>query len=741
MELGERTPTYGTLHESDSLCDTSVNSSLLNRVEDVERGELEPDTEQSMEPSEESSLLPHDDTNVGSTPGTRYASLSAKLRYVLKLVIPSLVLLTAVYFFAMQPERGDESGFLAVSQSQPQVISIDPSSTHDSIEYDIKLQKRTMEKHLCVGLQLTVKEFDGDWLNLGDRRTLALSEDEEVHEIDEIKYYEYYDPSASVEEILLNITTNSETPIGFALEINLLGEEARYQVLMAALVLFVVYGLIIFEVMHRTIAAMLGSFLTLGLVSQIHYRPSIEEVVTWIDYETVTLLFGMNCMVGIFSTTGVFQVAAVQAYKFAKGKMWRLIVVLCLFTAITSAFLDNVTTMLLVSPVTISLCRVIEIDPRPILLAEVIFSNIGGAATAVGDPPNIIIVSNAVIKGAGISFLDFSLRVAPGVIIAYCVSFFAFSKLFRKSIIKDVPHADLINEIQCWRNTLSRQPKTTIEERSVRQQMTEHIEKLKAQLKELESQPSSGHTKTVEVLEHQYQITDKPLFFNSSLVVSCVIIMFFLHGVMGVDLSLGWIAITGCCTLLLLSGIKEIEEVLDKVEWGTLLFFAALFVLMQGLEELGLVSFIGDLTSQMIEGVPEGPRLAVSISIILWVSALVSAFIDNIPFTQMMIPVVIQLARNTELSLPLRPLVYALVFGTCLGGNGSLVGASANVVTVGVSDQHGYPISFLQFFKFGFPIMLVSIFSCNIYLLFVHCVLGIDDDLLDNSATDNAVCE
>jgi len=248
-------------------------------------------------------------------------------------------------------------------------------------------------------------------------------------------------------------------------------------------------------------------------------------------------------------------------------------------------------------------------------------------------------------------------------------------------------------------------------------------------IKNLEDEAQSTHSdKTVKYvditdLEHKYRIKNMHLFLNSSIVLIFVILLFFLSPIFELGIDLAWIAVIGAIVLLLISGLKDIEVVLEKVEWGTLLFFAALFILMRGLEELGLISYIGDKTTEMISNVPEGTgRLAVAVVLLMWISAIVSAFIDNIPYTAAMIPVVYQL-YEADLGLPLKPLVWALVFGTCFGGNGTLIGASANVVCAGIAEHEGYPISFNTFFKLGFPTMIVSVFVSCIYMLIFHVLI------------------
>jgi len=191
---------------------------------------------------------------------------------------------------------------------------------------------------------------------------------------------------------------------------------------------------------------------------------------------------------------------------------------------------------------------------------------------------------------------------------------------------------------------------------------------------------------------------------------------------------MAWIAVLGALTLMVLADIHDMEVILHKVEWSTLIFFAALFVLMEGLDRLGLVSLIGNHLADMIAHVGEEKRLLVAIILIVWISAIVSAIIDSIPYTTAMIPIVIQLANDPSLNLPLRPLIYSLAFGTGLGGNGTLIGATANIVCAGLAEQYGYPISFVTFFKAGMPIMLLSVFISTIYLIFVFIIFGFGDD-------------
>lgn len=226
-------------------------------------------------------------------------------------------------------------------------------------------------------------------------------------------------------------------------------------------------------------------------------------------------------------------------------------------------------------------------------------------------------------------------------------------------------------------------------------------------------------------LERKYVISDVTLFIKSCCVLVVVILLFFLHSFLTeIKLSLPWIAILGALVLLVLSGTDNFHEILEKVETSTLLFFAGLFVMVRCVEELGVTIWIANTTSDIIDIMPEGKmRLAFAVFLIIWVCAIVSMFIDNIPFTTTMIPVVVKLTKGT-LALPLQPLTWAMAFGACLGGNGTLIGASANVVAAGIAEQYGRPISFNYFFKMGFPCMMVSTLTATAYMLVTHVLIG-----------------
>ena len=454
-------------------------------------------------------------------------------------------------------------------------------------------------------------------------------------------------------------------------------------------ILIVVYILIIFETVHRTLAAAVGGLAAVIALNYFTNEPalSLKAVTTMIDWETIGLLLGMMVMVGVISHTGVFEWFAVEAYKKSEGSIWSLVVILCIVTAVLSAFLDNVTTILLLTPVTIQLAKVLDLQPVPLLIAEVLFSNIGGAATMIGDPPNIMIgsgLSPSAIEDAktidggsypqrmidgGVSFNDFIIEMAPGILMTVVPAFMLLKWMYRDEF-------------------------------------------------------SGKRIRDVAELESKYGIKDHKMLTTSGIILGLVILGFFLHPITHMPVS--WIALGGAVFMLLATNRHELEEPLEEVEWTTLLFFAGLFVLVHSLQYMGVINWIGEYVEQAIVWFPQGDdgiiRLTAAMLILLWVSAIASAFIDNIPYTATMIPIVLQISYGANVELG--PLIWALAFGACLGGNGTLIGASANVVMAGMSEEAGYPVSFNEFFRAGFPMMLLTTAIISLYMVLVYAVGG-----------------
>ncbi|TBL80413.1 SLC13 family permease [Paenibacillus thalictri] len=419
------------------------------------------------------------------------------------------------------------------------------------------------------------------------------------------------------------------------------------QAILAIGIFLVTYGFIIAEKIHRTIVAMLGGILmvVLGIVDQ-------ESALHHIDFNTLGLLIGMMIIVSITAETGLFKYIALISAKKAKGDPVQIMVALVLITAVGSAFLDNVTTVLLMVPVTFSITRQLRVNPVPYLITQIFASNIGGTATLIGDPPNIMIGS--AVKE--LTFMAFITNLAPIVIVIMAITVPIFVFLFRKQI------------------------QTTSELKMSIMQMNE-----------------------------QDVITDRKLLIKSLTVLGLTIIGFFLHQTL--HLESATVALAGAFLLLLLTGEHSMEVAFTKVEWTTIFFFVGLFVLVSGLVETGVIS---KLAAQAIE--LTGGNLIATSFLILWLSAIASAFLDNIPFVATMIPMIQEMGNMGVTNL--EPLWWSLALGACLGGNGTLIGASANLIVAGMSGKEGHPIKFVTFMKYGFPLMLLTVIIASVYVYF-----------------------
>jgi Na+/H+ antiporter NhaD/arsenite permease-like protein len=425
-----------------------------------------------------------------------------------------------------------------------------------------------------------------------------------------------------------------------------------------AVVVFVVaYLLIATEWTHKLLAALGGAavLFALGVTDTEHAFYSHE---TGIDWNVIFLLLGMMIIVGVLRRTGVFEYVAIWAAKRAKGSALRVMILLCLITAVASAFLDNVTTVLLIAPVTLLLCDRLGISPVPFLIAEVMASNIGGAATLIGDPPNIIIASRS-----GLTFNDFLIHMAPLVVLELVVFVLVVPRLFRGSFTVD----------------------------------PEKVE-------------------NVLRLNEREAIHDKRLLVKSGLVLLAVFTGFVGHAVFHVEPAV--VALLGAGVLVLISGLPT-QDYMGSVEWQTLLFFAGLFVMVGALVKTGV---IGDLADRVADATDGQPLLAVML--ILVVSALLSGIVDNIPYVATMSPVVLELTKSVSDPAHAHALWWALAAGADFGGNATAVGASANVVVIGIALRSGNPISFWEFTRKGVVMTAITIAVAAPYLWLRYFVLS-----------------
>lgn len=415
------------------------------------------------------------------------------------------------------------------------------------------------------------------------------------------------------------------------------------EAVISVLVFLFVMAAIISEKVHRSVAAMAGAVVLL-----LFHVLSIDEATSYVDINTIGVLVGMMLFVAVVKNSGLFEYVAIKAAKLTKGRPMAIMVVFAVITALLSTFLDNVTTVLLIGPMTIAITQMLEVNPIPYLLSQIMASNIGGTATLIGDPPNIMIGS-----AAGLSFMDFVINTGSVIVIIMAVTVLIYYFMYRSRISV------------------------------VRENMQKVME-----------------------LDEDRSIKDKPLLIKSVIMTVVVVIGFVFHSQLQVESATVALFAAG---FMLVFGKQDAEEIILGVEWSTILFFIGLFVVVGGLQKSGVISSMAEVMISFV-----GDNQALGIIIILWVSAIISSFLDNIPFVATLIPLILTMESS---GVDVAPLWWALSLGACLGGNGTLIGASANVVLAGVSAKNGYPITFMQYTKVGFPLMLISIVISMVYLL------------------------
>lgn len=424
--------------------------------------------------------------------------------------------------------------------------------------------------------------------------------------------------------------------------------------------------LIISERIHKTVVAVFGASLVLILkILDQHEAFHIEDY--GIDWNVIFLLIGMMIIINLMRPTGLFEYIAIKSAKAGRGEPLRIMVIFAVITALLSALLDNVTTVLLLAPVTLLIADALEVDPIPFLIVEALSSNIGGTATLIGDPPNIMIASKAQL-----TFLDFIIHLTP-VVIVMMVVFILLIRLVFGGRMK------------------------------TREELKQRIMRM----------------------DEREAIKDKAMLIKSLAVLAVVLVGFVLHGVFHYQPAT--VALFGAGLLLLLSGTHEPHHVLAEVEWPVIFFFIGLFIMVGGLVKVGAIRM---MSLDMLE-LTKGNLLGTSM-LIMWFSAVASAVVDNIPYVATMNPLVVDMAREmwpqasgAELLRhpDLMPIWWSLALGACLGGNATPIGASANVIVVGMAEKSGNPISFMKFVAYGAPITVVTVFIAMVYVYLRYYVL------------------
>ncbi|MBF0555268.1 MAG: ArsB/NhaD family transporter [Nitrospirae bacterium] len=428
----------------------------------------------------------------------------------------------------------------------------------------------------------------------------------------------------------------------------------------AAVSIFVIaYAMIAYEKIHKTVAAIFAASLML-ILRVLTQHEAFHMEALGVDWNVILVLISMMIIINIMKPTGVFEYIAIKSARLGKCDPVRIMIILTVMTAVLSAFLDNVTTVLLIAPVTIIIADALGVDAVPFLIMEAIASNIGGTATLIGDPPNIMIASKA-----HLNFMDFIIHLTPVIIIIMAALVLIIKIVFGRRL-------------------------RTTEERK----------------------------QTILQMDEDNAITDPVLLKKSVFVLALVLVGFVFHGVLYYEPAT--VTLFGAGLLLLLSNVKNPRRVLAEVEWPTIFFFIGLFVIIGGVVKVGLIR----MASIKVLAITHGSLFAASM-VTLWFSAIASAIVDNIPYVTAMNPLIINMAEQlwpgqSGIELlqhkELMPIWWSLALGACLGGNGTAIGASANVIIVGMAGRAGRKITFFKFFMYGFPIMILTVLISTVYI-------------------------
>ncbi|MFP5258894.1 MAG: SLC13 family permease [Acidobacteriota bacterium] len=432
------------------------------------------------------------------------------------------------------------------------------------------------------------------------------------------------------------------------------------------------YAVIVSEKINKTKVALMGAALTLA-AKVLTQHDAFHSADLGVDWNVIFLLISMMVMVNIMTKTGVFQYVAVKSAKVAKGEPFAIMAIFAVVTAVASAFLDNVTTVLLLAPVTLLVAQELEIDPVPFLITEALASNIGGTATLIGDPPNIMIASKA-----GLDFMDFLIHLTPAILVIMIAWMLAWKVVFGKRL--------------------------TV---------------------------GAAQKARILAMDERALIRDPALLKKSGTILGLTILGFTLHGFLGFEPAT--VALLGAATLLLISG-EDPQKVFEEVEWPTIFFFIGLFIIIGGTVKAGLIEVFSQKVIALTH--PSKDSMLLLSMVMVWFSGIASAIVDNIPFVATMNPLLAELADKilgpaTGLTGPalythptMLPVWWALSLGACLGGNGTAIGASANVIVVGLSQKAGHKITFARFFKYGAPVTLGTIAISMGYIYLRYYVLG-----------------
>ncbi|XP_013106173.2 P protein-like [Stomoxys calcitrans] len=490
-----------------------------------------------------------------------------------------------------------------------------------------------------------------------------------------------------------------------------------------------IYINIMLDLLHRTFAALICSSLGIALIAAVHLRPRLDAVFQNIDYEVIMAFFGISLIMEMLAETGLQDYLAALSYEMANGHIWPLLNFLFLISCTMAAVFDGLTLMLFLAPICLRLCEIMHLNCTPVLSCLMVAINVGSVLTPSSSVTNYLIANHKDLPQHQITFGNFLAHMFPVTLLTLAQSYIHLRLLFGNSAqigTKEPLQLERLKRLtRVWRKVSDRMGGYSLDERAAKATVDTRVRNLRKRLKRLGRMPEpvQGFEENVQKLRKSFPLRKIPLMV-ACLVALAFFLLFPLLQMMtsAVLMPIGWIAILGALLSLSLCNYGDIEGVLSRIDWATMLFLACVSILMNVLVKLGFLEFIGLGVEQLLLKTQAKHHLTWAILLTLGITAGLSLLINNVPVASLMIPVLVTLARNESLNLSLMPLVWSLALGCCLGGNGSLLAAVVNAACAGVASKHGYGISYFGFLKIGFFVMLGNIAVASCYLLLAHVV-------------------
>lgn len=666
-------------------------------------------------------------------------------RYAKVAKITSLFTIWVIFTGSLlvQPEHGHtKSNFFCVNNGSEKIFNVPEESTSNGFFISatgpfIMLSKDQLkklagkEKTLTIQLLQTIGSVRHNatkpWvLYLADTKNL-----DSIHLVERNKLFALqYISEESSRKLQISMITNIQLPL--SLEINYEPSPVNLEigVVLALMLVLGFYFLLMINLVHRALAIIIFCTFAIAMLALLNLRPSLRTIIDWIDFEILLELFGLTLIIAILAETGIIDYITVRIYEVSNGHIWPILNYLSLITLVFSSLLGNIIMVLLIAPITMRVCELMELNPLPLLSCLIIYANVGATLTPNGQTPTEYVLDNEVLLREGIDAYVFIEHILPGTLIAAASAYLYMRILYHDSSTmryKDGAEIERLRRvINVWSRTAKSISPYSKDEQAMRDTVLSKVRRLRRRLKRIGKMPAPppDYKETVTALRAEFQITDKVLLFKCCVVLLFAFILIGLHLVPNLHfLSTAWTALLACILMLILAENEDFDGILGRIEWSTMLFLACVIVFSEATAKLGLFDVISTFTGNLISYSSSSARLVVAILIVVWWSAFCSAFLTyNSVASLMLRAVTVAVEDIEEEQLPLQPLIWAVILGSGLGSIGTIIGTYANVICAGLAERHGYNFPFLYYCKVGFPIMLVCVSSVTAYLMIAHVV-------------------